>query len=482
MIQYEIQGKMAVITGTTTKDVNLTIPQTVEGNIPVAKIEGNSFQEMEKLKKVIIPGSVKVIGAYSFASCKLLREVIIEEGVEVIEDWAFIDCAIETIKLPSTIKSVGTNAFLGNMCKYDVDDQMKEKSAGKKARSHTNYRAAVFPLGLLEAKENINNDIIESRARYIDSQLDMLDNNQLQQTNLDLPFLFNNDEFMVAYYSKNKEIKNISFDVASESKTQIGLYSENDPDFLLLKINILSDENVLSSFYIKTPYLEDIKLHNNGVEHVEAKGEHYYFITVRLNMKCYGSGNINREFSINLFNELTGKYQTEVTNGLITEDQFQDIRDEIDQKILEVTDGFISQLDGCPMHTYVYNLYRYAQNDESIENRAQIDTHIFELLLKYYNEISSIETLEKMCFEDCFENLKKLEEITGLTEEELSNKYDYHLQDAMGVNITVEEAMSYRDLFKDLETNYNLHADFLLFIYKELQRLNNQFSTIAFSA
>ncbi|MCR5349590.1 MAG: leucine-rich repeat domain-containing protein [Acholeplasmatales bacterium] len=482
MIQYEIQGKMAVITGTTTKDVNLTIPQYVEGNITVSKIEGNSFQEMEKLKKVTIPGSVKVIGAYSFAECKLLKEVILEEGVEVIEDWAFINCNIEKIKLPSTIKSIGTNAFLGNMCKYEVEEIMKEKSQGKKARSHTNYRSAVFPLSLLEAKENINSEIIESRARYIDSQLDMVEAGTMPSTNLDLPFLFNNDEFLVAYYSKNKEVSNISFDVASESKTQIGLYSEADPDFLTLKINILSDETILSSFYMKTPYLEDIKLHNNGVEHVESKGEHYYFISVRLNMKCYGTGNINREFSINLFNELTGKYQTEVQNGLLAQEQFQDIRDEIDQKILEVTDGFVSQLDGCPMHTYVYNLYRYCQNDEGIERRGEIDSKIFELLLKYYNEITDIDSLDKMCFVDCFENLKFLEAITGMTHEELSERYDYHLQDAMGVNISVDEALSYRDLFKDLETNYNLHADFLLYIYKELQRLNNQFSVIAFAA
>ena len=482
MLQYEIQGKIAVMTGTTTKDANIQFPAVVENNIPVSKIEGNSFQEMEKLKKVTIPGSIKVIGAYSFAGCKMLREVIIEEGVEVIEDWAFINCNIEHIQLPQSIRSVGTNAFLGNMCKYDVEAFMKEKAQGKQMRAHTNYRAAVFPLGLLEAKENINHEIIESRAKYIDSQLDMVEAGTLSSQNLDMPFLFNNDEFLVAYYSKNKEVKNISFDVASESKTQIGLYSEQDPDFLALKINIMSNDTILSSFYIKTPYLEDIKLHNNGVEHVEAKGDHYYFITVRLNMKNYGNGNLNREFALNLFNELSGKYETEVNNGLITQDQYQDIRDDIDSKILELTDGFISQLDGAPMHTYVYNLYRYAQNDEEIEQRALIDTHIFELLLKYYNELGGIESLEKMCFEDCFENLKFLETVTGKTSEELSQKYDYYLQDAMGVNITVDEAMSYRDMFKDLETNYNLHADFLLYIYKELQRLNNQFSVIAFSA
>ena len=50
------------------------------------------------------------------------------------------------------------------------------------------------------------------------------------------------------------------------------------------------------------------------------------------------------------------------------------------------------------------------------------------------------------------------------------------------MDITEEEAKSYQNIFMDLETNYIMHGDFLLYIYKELQRLNNQFSVLAFSA
>ena len=106
MITYEVQGKIAIANGSTKEDVNLTIPSTIDGFL-VSKIEQNSFTEMSKLKKVIIPKSVKVIGAYSFANCPMLKEVILEEGVEVIEDWAFISCNIEKIVLPKSIKSIG---------------------------------------------------------------------------------------------------------------------------------------------------------------------------------------------------------------------------------------------------------------------------------------------------------------------------------------------------------------------------------------
>ena len=479
MIKYEQQGKIFVVTGTTKDEINLTIPSNIDGNT-MSKIEQNSFTEMEKLKKVIIPGSVKVIGAYSFASCPSLREVVLEEGVEVIEDWAFISCSIDSIKLPKSIKSIGKNAFLGNLCKFQVDEEMKAKNQSK-GRQHTNNRAAVFPLALMEAKENINSEIIESRSKYIDSQLDLVASGGMTVQQLDVPFLFNHDEFLVSFFSK-KEITNFSFDIDSESKTQIGLYSENDPDFLLLKINLMQGATLLSSFYIKTPYLEDLSIENVNMEHVESKGVHYYFINARMSMLCYGNGNLSREFALNLFNDFTGKYQTELNNGLINESQFEDVKDSIDAKIIEVMDGFLSQIDGAPLYTYSVNLLRYLSNDEKFENRALVQNYIFEHQVKYYNELTDVKSLQKICFEDVYETLEFIKTTTGMSLEELNKKYDISLTDASGIDITEEEAKSYENIFIDLETNYVLHGDFLLYIYKELQRMNNQFSVLAFSA
>ena len=479
MIKYEQQGKIFVVTGTTKDEINLTIPSNIDGNT-MSKIEQNSFTEMEKLKKVIIPGSVKVIGAYSFASCPSLREVVLEEGVEVIEDWAFISCSIDSIKLPKSIKSIGKNAFLGNLCKFQVDEEMNAKNQSK-GRQHTNNRAAVFPLALMEAKENINSEIIESRSKYIDSQLDLVASGGMTVQQLDVPFLFNHDEFLVSFFSK-KEITNFSFDIDSESKTQIGLYSENDPDFLLLKINLMQGATLLSSFYIKTPYLEDLSIENVNMEHVESKGVHYYFINARMSMLCYGNGNLSREFALNLFNDFTGKYQTELNNGLINESQFEDVKDSIDAKIIEVMDGFLSQIDGAPLYTYSVNLLRYLSNDEKFENRALVQNYIFEHQVKYYNELTDVKSLQKICFEDVYETLEFIKTTTGMSLEELNKKYDISLTDASGIDITEEEAKSYENIFIDLETNYVLHGDFLLYIYKELQRMNNQFSVLAFSA
>ncbi|MCR5647492.1 MAG: leucine-rich repeat domain-containing protein [Acholeplasmatales bacterium] len=481
MIQYEVQGKIGVVTGSSKQEVTLTIPASLD-SYPIAKIESNSFQEQSKLKKVIIPGSVKVIGGYSFAACPLLKEVVIEEGVEVIEDWAFINCNIEHVVLPKSIKTIGPNAFLGNMCKYDVDAFLKARDQGKATRARTNYRAAVFPLGLLESKEAINNEIIESRSRYIDSQFEMVERGQMTNQQLDIPIQFNNDECLVTYFTKNEVKGNISFEIAPESKTQLGLYSENDPDFLVLKVNIVSDGKILSNIFIKTPYAEEVKIQNNGQQHDKRDDTHYYFIPVKIKMLCYGNGNINREFALNMFNEFMGKYETELKNGLIRQEQYDDVKDTVDMKILEIIDGFLSQIDGAPMLTYSLNLLKRMQQDEEFEHHDDVNNYLFQMMSNYYNDLSDEASLEKICFEDPHKSLEFAQTISGLSLEELNKKYDIALTDFSGVEISVEEARTYQNVFMDLETNYNLHAEFILYIYKEMQRLNNMYSIQAFSA
>ncbi|MBR5669009.1 MAG: leucine-rich repeat protein, partial [Spirochaetales bacterium] len=54
---------------------------------------GNStFVQNQKLKKLVIPGTVKEIDEWAFSGCKVLEELVIEEGVEVIGFSAFYDC------------------------------------------------------------------------------------------------------------------------------------------------------------------------------------------------------------------------------------------------------------------------------------------------------------------------------------------------------------------------------------------------------
>ena len=477
MIRYEFQGRIAVITGATKDEEIIEIPEELEGK-PVAKIEANAFVEMPKLKKVVIPKSVRVIGAYAFASCPVLDTVVLTEGLETIEDWAFISCNLDSIELPKSIKSIGTNAFLGNMCKEAIDKFIKDRDTHKML-GHSNGHCAAFPLELMEAKEGITSEIVASRARYIDDQFDKIDAGEMTQFDLDIPMYFDGSEFMMVVWHK-KEMPNITFEVAGESKPLMGIYSESDPDFLVLKINVLANNNLVSSFFIKTPYLEGITFTSKNVENVLKDGINYAFIHVQCNQAAYGNGNYDREFAVNQFNELDAKFKTELKNKLITEDQYQEIRDAIDQQVINVTQGFLDQIDGAPKWTFLINLKNKLEDDEAFD-RIKVSQYIFNHTVKYYNELHDIYSLMDIVF-NTEEHEKAIQELTGMNIYDLGKKYDLTLTDAQGIDITEEQANAYKDNFLQLETNYMLHGDFLVYIYKEMQKMLAKYALFAFSA
>ena len=65
-------------------------------------------------KGVSIPASLKKIGDYAFEGCNNLDGVSIFEGVEEIGESAFDCCAFTVITIPSTVKTIGTGAFMSN--------------------------------------------------------------------------------------------------------------------------------------------------------------------------------------------------------------------------------------------------------------------------------------------------------------------------------------------------------------------------------
>ncbi len=65
----------------------------------------------KSIKKFKVPASTKKIGHYAF-SHTYIEEVKLPEGLEIIENNAFSSCyLLEPVKLPSTVKELGANAF-----------------------------------------------------------------------------------------------------------------------------------------------------------------------------------------------------------------------------------------------------------------------------------------------------------------------------------------------------------------------------------
>ena len=77
----------------------------------VVEIADRAFEKCTDLKAVIIPKSVKRIGAYAFHD-SYIETLIIEDGVEVIEERAFAFCKfLSNIYLGSNIKILKKGAF-----------------------------------------------------------------------------------------------------------------------------------------------------------------------------------------------------------------------------------------------------------------------------------------------------------------------------------------------------------------------------------
>ena len=89
-------------------DLDVVIPSEIDGK-PVVGIEREAFY-LSDIESVVIPGSVYRIDDYAFAECYCLMTVTIEEGVETIGDRVFCPM-LESITLPTTIKSIGSNCF-----------------------------------------------------------------------------------------------------------------------------------------------------------------------------------------------------------------------------------------------------------------------------------------------------------------------------------------------------------------------------------
>lgn len=475
MVEYEIRGNMVVITGCSKDEVNLDLPDDIEDK-PVGKIEANTFNNMTNIKRVVVPGTCKVVGAYAFAACSNLEELILEEGVETVEDWAFISCNIKSIRLPQSLRSVGNNAFLGNVIKSDVEEFMEKMSSIRRPKNHTNNKCMVLPIDLLKAKDQIKDNFIQSESKYVDSQFDNVERESITEAEMDIPMLFDGDEFLLAVYNR-KPLESLKVELASESNTKIGIYSENDPEYLILRGNVLTKGQFITSFAFKTPYLEAVEFHCTGIESLQSEGMYYYFLHMKAELSCFGNGNFNNEFALNQFNELLFKYRTKYANQLIKDEHMQYIENTVQEKILITMEGFLTQLDGSPRLLYLLNLYKALIEDTNNEQEIQtkVNELYFNFLMNSYNNLTGIESLTKIAFDEIDDRIVELEEATQMRHPDIAAKYDIQLTDSVGNPIDINDAKNMRDNFIKLEQNYKLHGDYLNYVYNEMRQINLEF-------
>lgn len=95
----------------------------------LTKIDERAFAYNRSLRSITIPGSVKEVGSRCFEGSNGLSEVVLEEGVEILGINIFAGAQIQTLSLPSTLKSVnggfGGLAYLESIEVAEGNDSFK---------------------------------------------------------------------------------------------------------------------------------------------------------------------------------------------------------------------------------------------------------------------------------------------------------------------------------------------------------------------
>ncbi len=107
---YIETGSAVTITGYNGKGINITVPEKLNGKTVNTIGEGAFYNS--KLVNVNLPTTVTTIGKNAFYGCVEMQAITIPMGVTSIGSDAFRGCAnLGSVSLPSTLRSIGPQAF-----------------------------------------------------------------------------------------------------------------------------------------------------------------------------------------------------------------------------------------------------------------------------------------------------------------------------------------------------------------------------------
>ena len=84
--------------------------QGVKEIIDGSGYEGGVFRETA-IESIRLPSTLRRVEAMTFAGCQNLNSVKISEGIEYIGEQCFYDSGVEEIVLPGTLREINESAF-----------------------------------------------------------------------------------------------------------------------------------------------------------------------------------------------------------------------------------------------------------------------------------------------------------------------------------------------------------------------------------
>lgn len=116
------------------------------------EIDDNAFNSNRNLDSITLPVNVKRIGNSSFAYCSI-KHIYLNDDLQEIGDFCFFECPIESIVIPSNVKYIGINPFIGakiieckNNCRYVAENGLLyNKESGNLISHYNETEVALYP-------------------------------------------------------------------------------------------------------------------------------------------------------------------------------------------------------------------------------------------------------------------------------------------------------------------------------------------------
>lgn len=127
--EYKIYGDTAVITKYigSQEATSLIVPNEFEGK-PVVRIGdydyGDVFNGLKKLERIELPDTLQELGGSTFYGCEKLKSIELPEYLTTIESSCFRSSGIETITIPSQVKTI--SLFMFQDCKSLAEVNLSE--------------------------------------------------------------------------------------------------------------------------------------------------------------------------------------------------------------------------------------------------------------------------------------------------------------------------------------------------------------------
>ena len=90
---------------------------TIKGKGEMGDPIKTTVYENKNIKKVVIKKGVTAIADFAFKGCKKLKEIILPSTLKKIGACAFEGCPIKNITIPKSVKSIEPGAFAGSSIK-----------------------------------------------------------------------------------------------------------------------------------------------------------------------------------------------------------------------------------------------------------------------------------------------------------------------------------------------------------------------------